>query len=524
MFKKSITAAALTLALGLGTAAPALGSRTLYTDADSGFRVKTPDSAVQFVGKDFYGYVVQTLPEKKAPASPADGEPEITITEDTSTTCLIYAVPAAQVEAATGKKFSTKDFLQNYEDLAVMERNGIDPNKADYFLYDLENYRTPEDGVSGEDASVPGTGEEGGPSPLAVIPSSLLDHADISLSTGKRGKNPFVFVHLVEKLPDEKKDTSFKEDGGKNFARHDMQLALTSANDILYVVTTNFELPNLNNQKDALKKEYTPLKRPRMSRELTAANTDNLNAKKAIRETFLKNITLFAPQEATGPYGYWDPVLQQSVRLPDDWIYCQARLNNLVGDPAKAAELGTLTLGLRGLTIPRIYELFGQALREKNYKDAASIESALDLKRQYKEMPNFLFSYSGPYTAAQKKKISRTLHNDLRFMGLAIDVALHMGVNSPKVRQYLDVRDFKTRMIPSEQEMSVYLKGEGIVKEQPDYPLLFNGRISLYKDKAGTIFLIRKKTDDLQPEWETILGIPGADSAAPESGSDSAKQ
>ena len=238
MFKKSITAAALTLALALGTAAPALGSRTLYTDADSGFRVKTPDSAVQFVGKDFYGYVVQTLPEKKAPASPADGEPEITITEDTSTTCLIYAVPAAQVEAATGKKFSTKDFLQNYEDLAVMERNGIDPNKADYFLYDLENYRTPEDGVSGEDASVPGTGEEGGPSPLAVIPSSLLDHADISLSTGKRGKNPFVFVHLVEKLPDEKKDTSFKEDGGKNFARHDMQLALTSANDILYVVTT----------------------------------------------------------------------------------------------------------------------------------------------------------------------------------------------------------------------------------------------------------------------------------------------
>ena len=46
MLKKSITAAALTLALALGTAAPVLGSRTLYTDADSGFRVKTPDPAV----------------------------------------------------------------------------------------------------------------------------------------------------------------------------------------------------------------------------------------------------------------------------------------------------------------------------------------------------------------------------------------------------------------------------------------------------------------------------------------------
>ena len=517
MFKKSITAAALTLALALGTAAPVLGSRTLYTDADSGFRVKTPDPAVQFVGKDFYAYVLQTPPEHKEPSQAADDEPEITITEDTSTTCLVYAVPAAQVEAATGKKFTTKDFIKNYEDLAVMERNGIDPNKADYFLYNLDHYRTPEDDVLVEEPTVPAAGDEAGTtaeakdgsSHLAVIPSSLLDHADISLSTGKRGKTPYVFIHLVEKLPDEEKDTSFKEDGGKNFARHDMQLALTSANDILYIITTNFELPNLNNQKDALKKEYTPLKRTKKSRELTAANTEDLNAKKNIREDFLKNITFFAPQKAAEPYGYRDPVLQQFVRLPDDWIYCQTRLDKLVDVPAQAAELGTLTLGLRGLTMPRIYDLFGQALREKNYKDPASIETALNLERHYKELPSILFSYSGPYTADQKKHISRTLHNDLRFMGLAVEAALHMGVKSPTLRQYLDVLNFKTRRIPSDQEMTIYLKGEGVGREKPDYPLLFNGRISLYKDKAGAMFLIRKNTDDLQPEWIPVLGMPG---------------
>lgn len=58
-----------------------------------------------------------------------------------------------------------------------MERNDINPNKISYALYDLDTYRIPDDG-------------KGTAGPLSLLPSSLLDNADVSLSTLKKAPIP----------------------------------------------------------------------------------------------------------------------------------------------------------------------------------------------------------------------------------------------------------------------------------------------------------------------------------------------
>ena len=273
--KKIVTASVSALLL-LGSISVFAATNT-YTDPDSGFKLKSQPSWMEIGGKNFYG--LANKPDKK----------------DVSLN-VICAYTAKEVEEATGEKFSTEEFLSKYKDLQVLERNELSPDKVNYTLFMPDPYEIKADNK------------------LSLAPKELLDNSTISISTNKNGKQPFVFLHIVDKG---------KTDTLKSLRRSvDMQLAITSANNMLYTVVSAFPLPNLKAQKDKIE-EATPFSKEKVRNEFTDGNKEKISNYIASRKAFLKGLSFFAPVKDTVPYGFNDELLGGRVRLPENWAYAQ---------------------------------------------------------------------------------------------------------------------------------------------------------------------------------------------------------
>ena len=112
-------------ALLLAGSFTAFAAANTYADMDSGFKLKSQPSWMEIGGKNFYG--LANKPDKK----------------ETSVN-LVCAFTAKEVEEATGKKFTTEEFLKKFKDLQVLERNGISPDKVNYLLFMPDPYEIKE--------------------------------------------------------------------------------------------------------------------------------------------------------------------------------------------------------------------------------------------------------------------------------------------------------------------------------------------------------------------------------------------
>ena len=184
----SISALLMTGSLSVFAAA------TTYTDLDSGFELKSQPAWMEIGGRSFYG--LANKPDKNETALN-----------------IICAYTAKEVEEATGKKFSTDEFLKKYKDLQVLERNGLSPDKVNYLLFMPDPYEIK-------------TGNK-----LSLAPKELLDNSNISISTNKSGKQPYVYLHIVDNGGAKEKLKS----PGRSV---DMQISITSANNMLYTVVS----------------------------------------------------------------------------------------------------------------------------------------------------------------------------------------------------------------------------------------------------------------------------------------------
>ena len=279
----------------------AFAATNTYTDPDSGFKLKAQPSWMEIGGKNFYG--LANKPDKK----------------ETSLN-VICAFTAKEVEEATGKKFSTEQFLSKYKDLQVLERNNLSPDKVNYTLFMPDPYEIKADNK------------------LSLAPKELLDNSTISISTNKNVKQPYVYLHIVDKG---------NTDTLKSLRRSvDMQIAITSANNMLYTVVSTFPLPNLKAQKDKIE-EATPFSKKKVRSEFTDGNKEKLNSYIASRKTFLKGLSFFAPVKDTVPFGFNDELLGGRIKLPENWAYAQVNDNTLdINIPVKV----TLAMPWSGLS------------------------------------------------------------------------------------------------------------------------------------------------------------------------------
>ena len=415
---------------------PVFAATATYTDLDSGFKLKSQPSWMEIGGKNFYG--LANKPDKR----------EVSLN-------VICAYTAKEVEEATGKKFSTDEFLKKYKDLQVLERNGLSPDKVNYALFMPDPYEIKPDNK------------------LALAPKELLDNSTISISTNKNGKQPYVYLHIVDK--GESKNL-------KSLRRSiDMQIAITSANNMLYTVVSAFPLPNLKAQKEKIE-EATPFSKKKVRSELTDDNKERIDGYVASRKAFLKGLTFFAPVKDTVPYGFNDEMLGGRVRLPEDWAYVQVNDDTI---DEKIPVRVTLSMPWNGVS------------EYLNYSE--EIEKALD--REDISKINFQKIKEVAIFASSKTKDKNTfaaLFDNPIMTNLLIEKFINEGLKHPSVKEYVDFKEVNTKSDFSKNIGSIQLSAYGSVKN--DFLFNVNAKAMFTPQNFGLVTYISKddKNNDLE--------------------------
>ena len=422
-----------------------------YTDPDSGFKLKSQPSWMEIGGKNFYG--LANKPDKKE-----------------ASLNVICAFTAKEVEEATGEKFSTEEFLRKHKDLQVLERNELSPDKVNYMLFMPDPYEIKADNK------------------LSLTPKELLDNSTISISTNKNGKQPYVYLHIVDKG---------NTDTLKSLRRSvDMQIAITSANNMLYTVVSTFPLPNLKAQKDKIE-EATPFSKKKVRSEFTDGNKEKLNSYIASRKTFLKGLSFFAPVKDTVPFGFNDELLGGRIKLPENWAYAQVNDNTLdINIPVKVT-LAMPWSGLSEFLVP-----------QKNADNAAEKkDDAKPLSKEDISKINFQKISEAVLFASSKAKDKNTfseLFNNPFLTNLLIDKFINEGLKHPSVKEYVDFNAINTKSNFTNNYGTIELSGNGSVKNNFKFNL--NANAMFTPQTFGLTAYISKDEKKMDPELEKIIG------------------
>lgn len=429
--KKHIVAS--TIALLLSGSISAFAATVTYTDLDSGFKLKSQPSWMEIGSKNFYG--LANKPDKK----------------ETSLN-IVCAYTAKEVEEATGKKFTTDEFLRKFKDLQVLERNGLSPDKVNYLLFMPDPYEIKPDNK------------------LSLAPKELLDNSSISISTNKNGKQPYVYLHLVENGDKEKQ---------KSLRRTiDMQIAITSANNMLYTVVSAFPLPNLKAQKERIE-EATPFTKKKVRSELNDGNKETISDYVASRKVFLKGLSFFTPVKDIVAYGFNDELLGGRITLPDDWAYVQVNDNSVDKNiPVKV----TLAAPWNGVSEFMEYReevdnaLDSQDFSKINFQKIS--EAALFASSRTKDKNYFAELFNNPFMT-----------------NLLIDKFIKEGLKHPSVKRVVDFTEITTTSNFTGNYGSVTLNGKASVKNSDLYNI--NANAMFTPQDFGLVVHIGKK--DKQP-------------------------
>lgn len=450
---KKLLCCAVAAAL-LSGAVSGFAAKNTYTDLDSGFRLETEAAWMKLGGKDFYGLVQK-------------GEGKDTVLN------LICSVPADKVEAVTGEKFTTKQFLQKIKELQLLERNEISPEKVEYSLFKPETYEIPQDDNEGNPAfQLPGkkdlsgadeqdstqkvtaesaaeamektpsvTGEtEPANTPdraaLALLPKEMLKNASVGISTGKRKNVPYVYLHFVDKGERD----SLPEGSLRSM---DIQLAITSQNDRLYTVLSTFPLPDLKKQKSRVD-EATPFSQEKIRTKINEGNKSEFKSHMALRENFLKGLTYFAPVKNVQPFGFDDTLSGRRIPLPDRWAYFQ------VNDKNKEKYASFY------LTFSAPWPGIGPLMR--NVQEAPKSGPIPSIGQEQTKINEALLFVSA---RTDKQDTFAQFFEEPLLSGVVIERLIQSVLDNSKVKEVIDFKEYKTAADFTAAYGTVTLSGNG---------------------------------------------------------------
>ena len=408
---KMVLAASLAVLLLTGNAS-SLAATTTYTDTDSGFKLKAHPSWMEICGKNFYG--LADKPDKKEAALN-----------------LVCAFTAKEIEKSTGKKFTTREFLSKYKDLQVLERNGIPPGKVNYLFFMPDPYEIKENNR------------------LSLFPKELIEQSDISISTNKKERQPFVYLHLMG---------NNDKNALKKLSRAvDMQVALTSQNDMLYAVVSTFPLPDLKAQKAKIE-DATPFSKKRVRRELADSNKEKISSFLASRKSFIKGLSFFKPGKATEAYGFNDALLGGRVKLPENWAYVQVNDDTLYEKiPLKL----TLAVPWNGVS---------ELLSYKKHADLALGEGDIS-GLNFQKISDFAIFAS---SKTKDKGTFAKLFDSPVLTGLLVDKLVKERLRQPWVKKFADFKKIRTKSMFNDTSGTIRLFARGSVNTDNNFNVFAN--------------------------------------------------
>ncbi len=423
-------------ALLLSGCISAFAAAVTYTDPDSGFKLKTQPAWMKIGGKSFYGLA---------------GKPD----QKDSSLNVICAYTAEEIREATGKKFTTEEFREKYKDLQLLERNGLAPDKVNYLPFMPDPYEIK-----------PGN-------KLSLAPKELLDNSTISISTDKKNRQPYVYLHLVGNA---------KVDQQNGMRRPvDMQIALTSENNMLYAVVSVFPLPDLKAQK-ARVEEATPFSKDKVRSDLAADNKEKMNGYTASRRAFIKGLSFFPPVKEEEPYGFDDALLGGHIRLPEGWAYVQ------VSDDAAGKKMPVkLTVATPSAGVSDFL-----AYREEAGK-ASDTRNISELNFQkIKELALFASARS------KDKKTFAELFDSQLTKKLVIEKFIKDGLSHPSVKEIINIQEVDTEWEFDKKYGTIKLSGTGSVKN--NYLFNVNANLMFTPQNFGMTAYITRDDEEIKTD------------------------
>ncbi len=218
-----------------------------YTNKEDGFKALSPssDSYVEVVGRHFYGF----------------------LGNNGNAVCSVEMLMPEQADKFFGDSFTTAAFNKKYNDIMLLQRNGISQNEIKKILADLfiSNWFEFKDG----------------------------EEPDYQISACKFGRNKYIAVAFtIEDKP--------------------VTLYYTSANDRLYMLIAESGLIPDKKEADVIA----------VIGESDSAAAKNGNA---ANEAFLRKFKAFKPENDGQLFALTDKLSGYAVNLPDDWFYLQLK-------------------------------------------------------------------------------------------------------------------------------------------------------------------------------------------------------
>ncbi len=462
---KKRLAAVVSSALVLGCMFPVYAApKLVYTDADSGFSVSSASPVLEYASKYSYGF--------QENESKTDGLNSL------------VAVPAGVVAKKTGHPFTTSEFMEKLA-LEAGKKTGA---KSDYVLFQPETYSYARQLNSTMEDSL-----------FQIFDQEDLKDATLSYSTKTVGKRPYYVISM-------RHPGALKEDNSVAKNAMDVEVCLTSENDILYIAESYCsaepfvkEEKNATEKDSALKKDYetkgismdtaeTAMQDPHALHKallpITASSLSDAKFQKNLkkeRNTLLKSLTFFKPARTVRDFGMNDPVLKQFVELPEQWIY--------VKTSPEIKDQDGLKLNL-AWAAP--YTMVANIMTQSSLKDAVADFNPEDVYALYDESVIF-----ASYSFKKKKKNAKNAADELfalpqKDMQKALDEMLPELTTNAKIKEYAVFTNPKAKITNDGNQIKLHFDTNVKVINKFDFmahSLLSGTRdkgvFSLYVSKGG---------------------------------------
>ncbi len=229
-----------------------------YTNKEDGFKTLSPssDNYIEAAGSHFYGF------------------------NDGITAGYAEAIMPEQADKFLGSSFNTEKFNQKYEDISLLQRNGISIQRINKLIAN--------------------------PFVSPLIAFTSTDDLEYSISAQKFGKNKYIAVAINDNTEKDSEPVIFY---------------YTSANDRLYLLLAENSLADIQNT------DNMPEKTVGVIGGADAATAITVTDKNAQAPVFLKKFKTIKPQPESHFLSFSDKITGYNVSLPDDWFYLQLKAN-----------------------------------------------------------------------------------------------------------------------------------------------------------------------------------------------------
>lgn len=233
-----------------------------YTNKEDGFKTLSPssDNYIEAAGSHFYGF------------------------NDGITAGYAEAIMPEQADKFLGSKFNSAAFDKKYEDILLLQRNGISSQRINKLIANPFV------------------------SPLVAFTST--DDLEYSISAQKFGKNKYIAVAIKLKN-DEQKNTQ------------PLTFYYTSANNRLYLLLTENSIIKNTQPENVPENTVGVIGGADAATAITVTDKNAQNISQA--PVFLKKFKTIKPQPEKQPLSFTDKISGYTVNLPDDWFYFQLK-------------------------------------------------------------------------------------------------------------------------------------------------------------------------------------------------------